>query len=223
MELRARSGERGTQTISIRPGSLSAEDALILSEKLKAHAASRDIIYVLRFAHYIKRGQKEPAQVALELVNEKLAEAIVESARERRQLASQAIDIDLQEGLDLRRELEPIRGMTECQRAVQSGEFVPLTGKDFCIVWDSGILELLPSPSKFLTGAARLAAVKSLSRLPRDQLRKVPRTAAILAKHEARRQALQQEILRRAEREDFLAKQLLELQWNVVVEFSKSN
>jgi len=211
--------QNGEITI-IRPQYLSAEEALDLSERLRSRGRSKNIIGILRFTHYFKRAQKEPAVVALEHVEHKLAEAIVASVKERRKLDSQVVDIYLQEGLELRNELESI---TECEREVAAGRFVPLTGKQFCVVWDSGILELLPSPSKMLTGAARAAAARSVAKLPREQLRKIPKISTVMTRYESRRVVLQEGISVRLQREDELAKQLVNLTWNVMTGLSSPN
>ena len=69
--------------------------------------------------------------------NQELAKQVVQLVRERRRLESDLDEIDIAEGLELRNALE---GLTDCEIQVQTGQFKPLTGSDFCKVWDSGIL-----------------------------------------------------------------------------------
>jgi hypothetical protein len=208
--------QKGEEAI-IRPKYLSAEQALTLSERLKLRGTSTDVIGVLRFTHYYKLGQKEPALVALERVNNKLAMAVVASAKERRTLESQSVDLDVEEGFELRRELE---SSTECEQEVASGRFVPLTGKEFCLAWDSGVLDLLPSPAKLLTRAARVAAARSLSKLPRERLKRFPRPAAIMTRYATKRILREQDVAAHIQREEQLTTQLMDLTWNVATGLS---
>jgi hypothetical protein len=208
--------EKGEEKI-IRPKYLSDEQALVLSERLKRRGVSTEIVGLLRFAHFFKRGQKEPALVALERLNHKLARAAAASAKDRRNLESLLVDVDVDEALELRRELE---SSTECQREVAAGRFVPLSGKDFCVVWDSGILDILPTPGSVLTRAARVATVRSLSKLPRERLSKFPRTAAVMTRYASKRLLHQQEIAAHLQHEENLETQLLDLTWNVTTGLS---
>lgn len=214
------SSPRAQQTNGIvRIGSFSADDALALSDKLRARGVHDDIVYLLRFVHYYKLGQRDPALVALELVNEQAAKAVVASARERRALEDQGATTDLQEGLDLRSEMEA-KPVSDCEAEVSSGRFTPLTGKQFCPLWDSGILDLLPTPGELITVSGRLLARQALLRLPRERMRTIPRLASIMAKTEARRVLLRQQVTQHIAVEDELIKQLLDFQWNVTVDLS---
>lgn len=98
---------------------------------------------------------------------------------------------------------------------VRSGQFTPLTGPQFCALWDSGILDLLPTPGELLTISERLAARKLLQRLPREELRALPRAATIMAKYEARRVVVREALASHARLEGELIKQLLDVEWNV--------
>jgi hypothetical protein len=211
--------EKGEET-TIRPKYLSAEQAFALSERLKLRGVSAEIVGLLRFTHFYKRGQREAALVAMERLSHKLARAAAASAKDRRNLESQVVDVDVDEALELRRELE---SSTECQREVASGRFVPLSGKDFCVVWDSGILDLLPTPGSVITRAARVAAVRSLSKLPRERLSKFPRTAAVMTRYASKRLFHQQEIAAHLQHEENLETQLLDLTWNVTTGLSSPN
>ncbi len=216
------SSQSGEQTqiqrnTNIRIGALSAEQALALSDKLKARGVHDDIVYLLRFVHYYKLSQRNPALVALELVNEQTAKAIVNSVKERRSLEDQGGTVDLDEGLELRTEMA---NSSDCENEVNSGRFKPLTGKQFCVLWDSGILDLLPMPGELLTVSGRLLARKALLKLPRERLRNVPRLASVMARAEAKRLVVRQELARHVTIEEELIKQLLDFQWNVTVDLS---
>jgi hypothetical protein len=204
---------------AIRIGSLSADEALALSEKLKARCAASDMAQLLRFVHYYKLGKRDAALVALEMANDETAKKIVDSLRERRDLDDQSAAIDLDEGVELRRELQS-QPQSDCERAVQSGQFKPLSGPTFCLAYDSGILDFLPLPGELLTVAGRLAARKALLKLPRERLRTVPRAAAVMTRYEAKRIIVRQALASRTQLEDELMKQLLDLQWNVTVDLS---
>ena len=212
--------DQNGEIIKIRPSHLTADEAFELSEKLRFKNASKNIFGVLRFVSFMKRGQREPALAALEIVNHKLVEAIIDSVKERNHLQEKSIDVDLEEGLALRSELQ---SSTFCEREVAAGSFVPLTGKQFCLAYDSGILDFLPFPSKLLSGAGRLAAEQAMARLPRSELMKFPQTAAVMARFGIRRAALRQDLAMRLQREDELAKQLLELTWNVTTGLASSD
>jgi len=217
----SRSGEQPQvqRNTKIRIGDLSAEQALAYSDTLKARGVHDDIVHLLRFVHYYKLGQRNPALVALELANEQTAKAIVAKVRERRSLEDQDSTIDLDEGLELRTEMEK-QPVSDCEEEVNSGRFKPLTGKQFCPLWDSGILDLLPMPGELLTVSSRLLARKALLRLPRARLRGVPRLASIMARTEAKRIVVRQALERQVGIEEELIKQLLDLQWNVTVDLS---
>jgi len=198
-------------------GSLYADEALAYSQKLQASCGDRDIVHLLRFVHYYKLGKRDAALVALELANDEISKRIVEAVREQRNLSDQSETIDLNEGIELRAELQG--PLSECERMVRSGQFTPLTGPQFCVLWDSGILDLLPMPGELLTVSERLAARKLLQRLPREELREklrtLPRAAAVVAKHEAERVALRQAVTASARLQDEFIKQLLDVEWNV--------
>lgn len=213
----SQSGEQSQiqRNTNIRIGDLSAEQALAYSDKLKARGIHDDMVHLLRFVHYYKLGQRNPALVALELVKEQTAKAIVASVKEQRSLEDQDSTIDLDEGLELRTEM-----VSDCEKEVNSGRFKPLTGKQFCVAWDSGVLDLLPMPGELLTVSARLLARKALLRLPRERLRSVPRLASIMARTEAKRVVVRQALARHVAIEDELMKQLLDFQWNVTVDLS---
>jgi hypothetical protein len=214
MERQGRGG-----VLTIQPSTLSADESLRLARRLEARRLTHDIIPILKFAHHWKRAQKEPAIVALELANEKLAKELVAIVRARMTLEQQVSEIDLDEGVALRRELER-QPLTDCEFQVESGQFKPLTGKSFCALWDSGLLELLPSPTKLMTTAARVAALNSLTKLPRAELAKVSRTRSIMARYETRRAEIRTQIVARAAQEEALSRQLVHLVWNVTVEMS---
>jgi hypothetical protein len=210
--------EHDSRIVTIRPGLLSADEALALAEKIRAKHALHDLGQILRFVHFYKLGKREPALVALELSNEGLAKSIVASARQRRALEDQNTEIDLAEGLDLRKEVE---GESDCQREVHSGHFKPLgNGEEFCFLWDSGILDLLPMPGKLMTLSERVLARQALRRLPRERLRAIPRAAAVMARYEVKRVALRGQTTALLRREDELIKQLLDLEWNVTLDLS---
>jgi len=201
----------------LRIGSLSPDQALALSDKIEARGM-HDVAHLLRFVHYYKLGQRDPALLALELVNEQTAKAIVASVKERKTLEDQGA-IDLDEGSELRTEMER-RPVSECEEEVKSSGFKPLIGKQFCPLWDSRILDLLPTPGELFTVSGRLLARQALLRLPRQRMRGVPRLASIMARADARRVVVRQEVARHIAMEDELMKRLLDFQWNVTIDLS---
>jgi hypothetical protein len=201
--------------LAITPGALNADDAWVLSEKLARRAASRDIVQVLKFASYYKKGLSEPALAALEHMNEAAAKEIVKLIRRQRSLRDELQRIDLEEEDQLQRDLG---NLTECEIAVATGQYVPLTGPDFCTIYDSGILDLLPFPGTAMARGTRFLARNSIRQIPRASLRKVPQAARTVERFDLRRQSAMQEISSSQSRSEFLVDQLLKLQWNVIVE-----
>jgi hypothetical protein len=219
LEASAKKGHRATQHLKVRPADLTPEDALALSQKLEARNASRDLVQILKFAFFYKKSLREPARAALELVNEDLAKQLAHVMRQRLSMETAIESIDYEEGLELRSDFEQ---MTDCERAVATGQFVPLSGPQFCLVYDSGIFDLLPTPSSVPSRAVRLLARQTMAKLPRAAFKKVPRAAATMERYETKKQLLTQQLAQSSRQESVLAEQLLDLAWNVVVEFTDS-
>ncbi|NJO35958.1 MAG: hypothetical protein HC869_25665 [Rhodospirillales bacterium] len=138
--------------------------------------------------------------------------------------------INAEEAQEFEEELEFISRMTDCQRDIYTGAFGGMgetmrEKMQFCLLWDSGLLDLIPSPVKAAKAAgavARGTAKAGMRQLARHELVKLPSFAKIAGKYETRRVVTSQALNEGKTVEKRLVDALLELQWDIVVEFSKA-
>lgn len=219
-------------SLSVRPSSLDGPAAYVLQSKLRKYRVDPDLLGVLTFHHHYSKGESDLAARALGYVNKELAKRIVASVRETLKVEQEKTlvlaRLNAQEADEFEEELEFISRMTECQRDIYTGAFGGMgetmrEKMQFCLVWDSGILDLIPSPlkaGKVASGVARAGAKTTLSHLTRRELIKTPKFASIAGKYEIRRLAMQESLKQTKDAEKRLVDALLDLQWNIIVEFS---
>jgi hypothetical protein len=189
---------------------------------------------VLSFMHHYRRGENDLATQALGFVNKELAKQIVSAVRDTRKLQQEQslllARVNAEEADEFEEELDFISRMTDCQRDVYTGAFGGMgetmrEKMQFCLLWDSGLLDLIPSPvkaAKAASGLARVGGKAALMRMTRHELVKLPKFAGIAAKYETRRAVARQAVKQSQDAEKRLVDALLDLQWNIIVEFSNA-